>query len=117
MPTENPAPSTPETATASGGSRVIGNMAARIALVTGANKGIGFEIARQLGECGMTVYVGARDSSRGTAAAERLQENGITARFVELDVLREETDAPGAIATDFSGGMVRDNLEMNKRVA
>src|SRR5262245_29508221 len=39
----------------------------------------------------MTVYVGARDSGRGIAAAEKLQGEGLAARFVELDVLREGT--------------------------
>ena len=39
-----------------------------VALVTGANKGIGFAIARQLGELGMRVYLGARDDDRGRAA-------------------------------------------------
>jgi len=59
-------------------------MSDRIALVTGANKGIGFEIARALGtEHGMTVLVGARDEIRGKAAAEAL---GDFARPVRLDV-------------------------------
>src|SRR6185312_4502442 len=56
----------------------------RIALVTGANKGIGFEIARALGrDHGMTVLVGARDEVRGKEAAERL---GAFAVPVPLDV-------------------------------
>ncbi|GAA3164763.1 SDR family oxidoreductase [Nonomuraea roseoviolacea] len=52
-----------------------------VALVTGANKGIGFEVARLLAESGVTAIVGARDEERGRAAAERL---GLP--FVRLDV-------------------------------
>ncbi|UQA58528.1 SDR family oxidoreductase [Polyangium aurulentum] len=58
----------------------------KVALITGANKGIGFETARQLGQRGMTVLVGARDAERGEAAAKRLREEGLDARFVRLDV-------------------------------
>ena len=57
-----------------------------IALVTGANKGIGFEICRQLGERGVTVLVGARDERRGEEAADKLVALGVDARFVRLDV-------------------------------
>ena len=52
-----------------------------ITLITGANKGLGYECARQLIEQGHTVYVGARDVTRGQAAADRLGAN-----FVQLDV-------------------------------
>ena len=45
--------------------------ASRIALVTGANKGIGLEIARQLAQAGVTVLMGARDAERGEKAATR----------------------------------------------
>jgi NAD(P)-dependent dehydrogenase (short-subunit alcohol dehydrogenase family) len=58
----------------------------KIALVTGANKGIGYEIARGLGATGATVLVGARDSQLGGVAVEKLSAEGITAIAVDLDV-------------------------------
>ena len=61
-------------------------MPAKIALITGANKGIGFETARQLGARDMTVLVGARDPERGREAGQMLGKDGIDARFVQLDV-------------------------------
>ncbi|WP_285660492.1 SDR family oxidoreductase [Actinorhabdospora filicis] len=63
----------------------------RIALVTGANKGIGFEIARGLGAAGLTVLVGARSPERGEKAAAELREAGLDARFLRLDVTDEES--------------------------
>ncbi|PYE38580.1 NADP-dependent 3-hydroxy acid dehydrogenase YdfG [Rhizobium sp. PP-F2F-G20b] len=57
-----------------------------IALVTGANKGIGLAIARQLGAAGHTVWLGCRDISRGVMAARELLGNGIDAHAVQLDV-------------------------------
>jgi NAD(P)-dependent dehydrogenase (short-subunit alcohol dehydrogenase family) len=48
----------------------------RIALVTGGNKGIGLEVARQLGQAGITVLVGARDVDRGRAAVADLTSQG-----------------------------------------
>ncbi|BCB81260.1 hypothetical protein Pflav_076700 [Phytohabitans flavus] len=58
----------------------------KVALVTGANKGIGYEIARALGETGATVLVGARDAERGAAAAEKLSADGAAAVALQLDV-------------------------------
>jgi NAD(P)-dependent dehydrogenase (short-subunit alcohol dehydrogenase family) len=57
-----------------------------IALVTGANKGIGLATARLLGARGMTVLVGARDEERGRQAARELRDGGADARAVGLDV-------------------------------
>jgi NAD(P)-dependent dehydrogenase (short-subunit alcohol dehydrogenase family) len=58
----------------------------RVALVTGANKGIGLAIAQQLAQRGITVLLGARDRDRGEAAAARLRGAGLEAHFVQLDV-------------------------------
>lgn len=62
-----------------------------IALITGANKGIGFEIARQLGEQGITILVGARDLARGEAATQHLRDEGMDAHTLLLDVTRQAT--------------------------
>jgi NAD(P)-dependent dehydrogenase (short-subunit alcohol dehydrogenase family) len=69
---------------------------ARIALVTGANKGLGFEIARQLATLGNTLLIGARDAARGRAAEARLRASGLQAHYIELDVTRRETIAAAA---------------------
>lgn len=61
-------------------------MTTTIALVTGANKGIGLETARQFGAHGFTVLAGSRDEERGLAAERELRADGVDARFVSLDV-------------------------------
>ena len=73
----------------------------RVALVTGASKGIGRAIAAGLLRESFTVYVGARDSGRGSAAAVDLASLG-DARFVQLDVTSEESvaDAAARIGAD-----------------
>jgi NAD(P)-dependent dehydrogenase (short-subunit alcohol dehydrogenase family) len=57
-----------------------------VALVTGANKGIGYEIAAGLGALGWTVGVGARNAERRDAAVEKLRAAGVDAFGVPLDV-------------------------------
>uniref|UniRef100_A0AAU2VL35 SDR family oxidoreductase n=1 Tax=Streptomyces sp. NBC_00008 TaxID=2903610 RepID=A0AAU2VL35_9ACTN len=66
-------------------------MKSKIALITGANKGIGLETARQLGAMDVTVLVGARDETRGREAEDLLRQGGAEARFVRLDVTDEES--------------------------
>lgn len=58
----------------------------KIALVTGANRGIGFETAKQLGKKGMTVLVCARDINKANEAAQKLSDEEIEAKGVQLDV-------------------------------
>jgi len=65
--------------------RTVGAMTT-IALVTGANKGIGLETARQFGARGFTVLAGARDEARGREAERVLRADGADATFVRLDV-------------------------------
>ena len=75
----------------------------KIALITGANKGIGLEIARQLGEQGITVLLGVRDENRGREAAEKLQAEHINAHVVQLDVTNQDTidAAASSIESEF----------------
>lgn len=68
----------------------------RTALVTGANKGIGYEIAAGLGALGYSVGVGARDDGRREAAVERLRSAGVDAFGVPLDVTDDDSVAAAA---------------------
>jgi len=73
----------------------------RIALVTGANKGIGLEIARQLAQAGVAVIIGARDLKRGSAVAAELAWAGLPATFVPID-LNDFESIKAAAETDGS---------------
>lgn len=64
---------------------------ARIALVTGANKGIGLEICRQLGRLGFTVLLGSRDTARGESAAQLLRSEIPNVHAVHVDATAPET--------------------------
>ena len=70
---------------------------AKIALITGANKGIGFEVARQLGRAGFTVLLGARDTARGEDAANKLCGEGLDVRFIAAD-LNHGADSGASVA-------------------
>lgn len=69
-------------------------------LITGANKGLGFETARRLVAAGHTVYVGARDAERGRCAADELG-----ARFVLLDVTDDTSVEAAAKTVEADGGL------------
>ncbi len=62
-----------------------------ICRITSANKGIGFEIARQLGKAGVQILVSARDRDRGEDAATALGNEGIAARYVQIDLAEPRT--------------------------
>ena len=59
----------------------------KIALITGANKGLGLEMARQLGQQRIAILLAARDLAKGEAAAQTLKSEGIDAHAVQLDVV------------------------------
>jgi len=59
--------------------------------ITGANKGIGRQIAFEMGKNGWTVLIGARDEHRGTVAAEELRKEGIDAVYINIDLQKKET--------------------------
>ncbi|MFL9608578.1 SDR family oxidoreductase [Methylobacillus sp. Pita2] len=71
----------------------MSNMESKVALITGANRGIGFETAKELGEQGIQVILAVRDPAGGEAAAEKLQALGIKAVVVPY-----EAGKPGAAA-------------------
>ncbi len=68
----------------------------KIALVTGANKGIGLQIARQLAHAGTKVFLGARDTKRGQQAAFGLISDGLDVEAILIDLNDEETIAAAA---------------------
>jgi NAD(P)-dependent dehydrogenase (short-subunit alcohol dehydrogenase family) len=61
----------------------------KVALISGANKGIGLETGRQLGKLGYTILLGSRDALKGEVAARQLRDDGVDARVVKLDVVRQ----------------------------
>ncbi|MFC5827126.1 SDR family NAD(P)-dependent oxidoreductase [Nonomuraea insulae] len=62
-------------------------------LITGGNKGLGFEAARRLGEQGWTIFLGSRDEGRGQAAADKLAEGGANVVMVPLEVTSDASVA------------------------
>jgi len=77
----------------------------RIALVTGANKGIGFEVVRDLARKGFHVFLGARNEKAGEVAAENLRTEGVKEDYGEITVLKIDASKPDSIrraAEEFS---------------
>ena len=87
-----------------------------IALVTGANKGIGYEIAAGLGALGWTVGVGARDEGRREAAVEKLRAGGADAFGVPLDVTDDSSVTAAAALIEERAGRL-DVLVNNAGIA
>ena len=88
----------------------------KIALITGANKGIGLEIARQLGAQGIVVLIGARDQERGMQAARQLCSQNIDARAVILDITNPSSIASVAAEIEATFGHL-DILVNNAAIA
>jgi NAD(P)-dependent dehydrogenase (short-subunit alcohol dehydrogenase family) len=88
----------------------------RVALVTGANKGIGKEIARQLGAQGLTVILGARDERRGQEAADELVKAGLDAISIVIDVTNTHSIEQAAKLVDSRFGKL-DILVNNAGIA
>src|SRR5712671_1447985 len=80
----------------------------KTALITGANKGIGHEVARQLAAKGFHVFVGARNTKRGRKAAEEIAKKCGKATFLEIDVA--DNDSVTSAAREFLN--IEDHLDV-----
>ena len=85
--------------------------AKRIALITGSNRGIGFETAKQLGRLGFRVVIAARDDASGKQAADAITTEGGSAKFLSLDVSNSESIRKAA--SEFAAIADRLNVLVN----
>jgi NAD(P)-dependent dehydrogenase (short-subunit alcohol dehydrogenase family) len=88
----------------------------RIALVTGANKGIGFEVARQLARRNFRVFIGARDEKAGQAAVQKLNKEGEKEDYGEIAFIKVDVSKPDSIrraAEEFSRSTDRLDVLVN----
>jgi NAD(P)-dependent dehydrogenase (short-subunit alcohol dehydrogenase family) len=74
------------------------------ALITGANKGIGFETARQLGSLGFRVWLGCRDRARGKSAVNQLTDGNLDVRLLDIDVTNENSVQAAVAYVDSQDG-------------
>lgn len=88
----------------------------KTALITGANKGIGREIARQLGHKGYSIWLGCRDAERGEQAAADLRREGLEASALALDVTNDASVKAAAVTYGKTGDTL-DVLVNNAGVA
>jgi NAD(P)-dependent dehydrogenase (short-subunit alcohol dehydrogenase family) len=88
--------------------RDIASAIVKTALITGANKGIGYEVARQLAGKGFKVLVGARNRDAGRRAADEIAKKGWKSTFLEIDV----TDNASVAAAAREFGKVADHLDV-----
>src|SRR5258707_15395025 len=94
-----------------GSQKGVNNMLTSIALVTGANKGLGKEVARQLARRRFRVYLGSRDQARGEQAVRELAAPGLELIPAQLDVTSHESVA--SLAENFSPEMKHLDLFVN----
>jgi NAD(P)-dependent dehydrogenase (short-subunit alcohol dehydrogenase family) len=88
----------------------------RIALVTGANKGIGFEVVRDLARKGFHVFLGARNTEAGEAAVQKLNKEGAKEDYGEIAFIKIDVSKPDSIrraAEEFSRSTDRLDVLVN----
>ena len=89
---------------------------ARVALISGGNRGIGYACAQALAALGIHVVIGSRDADHGAAAVERLRTDGLRADTVPLDVTDPQSCADAVQVTQALGGRL-DVLINNAGIA
>ncbi|GAA3122138.1 NAD(P)-dependent dehydrogenase (short-subunit alcohol dehydrogenase family) [Kribbella aluminosa] len=82
----------------------------KVALVTGANKGIGIEIARQLGERGFIVLAGSRDADRGAVATKELVAEGLDVVALPVEVTDPESRMSTVLTLGYNSSKAAVNM-------
>jgi NAD(P)-dependent dehydrogenase (short-subunit alcohol dehydrogenase family) len=79
-------------------------MTGKTVLITGANKSIGYQTARQLGRLGYRIWLGSRDAARGALATETLSSEGIDVRAIAIDVMDDDSVQNAVAAVQAADG-------------